>query len=125
MAQEFGSLSRNDTANLDGMERRAYRRALLMLSGCLNYGDQKADCVVLDLSVNGAKVRIDGAVVNGKKFDLSLTQSLSIAASVDLPVEVVWQDDTVAGLRFLREPHDVARALEELLPEECLRFISR
>ncbi len=40
-----------------------------------------------------------------------------IAASINFPIEVIWQDGPVVGLRFLSDPQQVAAALKELLPE--------
>lgn len=110
-----------DAATDDGENRRIYQRALKELTGCLLHGDKEADCLILDLSASGAKVQIDGQVYSEDgTFNLSLAEKLKIAAPVDLPVEVVWQRGSVAGLRFLRDPAEIAQALESLLPEELL-----
>ena len=81
-----------------------------------------ADCVILDISAGGAKVKFDKPLGDAEGVNLSLGQRLKIAAAIDFPVEVVWQDGSVAGLRFLNDPYEVAGALEELLPPECVRF---
>ena len=110
-----------DTASDDHANRRLYRRALKELTGCLLHGDQEADCLILDLSATGAKVQIDESIyAEDGQFNLSLAEKLKIAAPVDLPVEIVWQRGSVAGLRFLRDPSEIARALEALLPPEYL-----
>ncbi len=86
-----------------------------MLSACLICGDdgQVANCVLLDVSALGAKVSSS----DGEYVDLSLGQRLMIAALIEFPVEVIWQDGPVVGLRFLSDPQLVAAALKELLPE--------
>ena len=47
-----------EKVGIDYPERRSDKRAPVMLSGCLSYGDdgRLADCVVLDISASGAKV---------------------------------------------------------------------
>ncbi len=113
-----------DKVGIDYQERRSYKRALEMLSGCLSYGDdgRLADCVILDISAGGAKIKFDKPLGDVEGVNLSLGQRLKIAAAIDFPVEVVWQDGSVVGLRFLNDPYEVAGALEELLPPECVRF---
>jgi hypothetical protein len=44
-----------------------------------------------------------------------------IEAFIEFPVEVIWQDGPIVGLRFLSDPQQVTAALKELLPE-CVPF---
>ncbi len=113
-----------EKVGIDYQERRSYKRALAILSGCLSYGDdgRLADCAVLNISAGGAKVKFDKPLGDAEGVNLSLGPRLKIAAAIDFPVEVVWQDGPVVGLRFLNDPYEVAGALEELLPPECVRF---
>ena len=113
-----------EKVGIDYQERRSHQRVLKMLSGCLSYGDdgRLADCVILDISAGGAKVKFDKPLGDREGINLRLRQRLRIAAAIDFPVEVVWQDGSVVGLRFLNDPYEVAGALEELLPPECVRF---
>jgi hypothetical protein len=107
-----------EKVGIDYQERRTGRRAVKVLPGCLSYGDDGwlADCVVLDISATGAKVRFDKALYDGEGANMRLEKRLKIAAAIDLPVEVVWQDGSDVGLRFLRDPCEVAAALEKTLP---------
>ena len=113
-----------EKVGIDYQERRSDKRAPVMLSGCLSYGDdgRLADCVVLDISASGAKVKFDKTPGDGEGVNLRLGQRLKIGATIDFPVEVVWQDGSVVGFRFLNDPYEVAGALEEeeLLPPECV-----
>ena len=86
-----------------------------MLSACLICGDdgQVANCVLLDISAIGAKVSAN----DREHVDLSLGQRLMIAPFIDFPVEVIWQDSPVVGLRFLSDPQEVTAALKAWLPE--------
>ncbi len=113
-----------EKVGIDYQERRSYKRAPGMLSGCLSYGDdgRLADCAILDISATGAKVKFDKTSGDGEGINLTLGQRLKIAAVIDFPVEVVWQDGPVVGLRFLNDPYEVAGTLEELLPPERVQF---
>lgn len=95
-------------------DQRQYKRAQVVLSGCLINEAETLDCAVIDLSITGARVCLDGTT-EGKDV-----VKLRLARSTDLDVEVVWQDDGVWGLRFTDDPRDVANVLDGLLPEECL-----
>jgi hypothetical protein len=113
-----------EKVGIDYQERRSYQRAVKMLSGCLSYGDdgRLADCVILDVSAGGARVKFDGPLGDREGVDLKSGPRLRIAAAMDFPVEVAWQDGSVVGLRFLNDPYEVAGALEALLPAERVRF---
>lgn len=113
-----------EKVGIDYQERRSCQRAVKMLCGCLSYGDdgRLADCVIPDVSAGGAKVKFDRPLGDREGVDLRPGPRLRIAAAVDLPVEVAWQDGSVVGLRFLNDPYEVAGALEALLPAERVRF---
>ncbi len=104
---------------IDYHDRRSTKRGPGMLSACLVCGDegQVANCVLLNISPIGAKVSSS----DGEHVDLSLGQRLMIEKFIEFPVEVVWQDGPVVGLRFLSDPQQVAATLKELLPE-CVPF---
>ncbi len=108
-----------EKVGIDYHDRRSAKRGPGMLSACLICGDdgQVANCVLLDISAIGAKVSSS----DGEHVDLSLGQRLMIAASINFPIEVIWQDGPVVCLRFLSDPQQVAAALKELLPE-CVPF---
>ncbi len=105
-----------EKVGIDYQERRSYKRAPGMLAGCLIYGDdgRLADCVLLNISAGGATVKLGKTPGDGEGVNLRLVQRLKIAAAIDFPVEVVWQDRLVVGLRFLNDPYEVAGALKEL-----------
>lgn len=105
-----------------GADRRAFKRALGLLSGCLMQSGKPVNCAVLDLSLQGAKIEIDRPLRATNPTMLRLTSKLRIAAPLDLTVEVVWESATRAGLRFLDAPHEVALALAGVLPEDCLKL---
>ncbi len=104
-----------EKVGIDYHERRSAKRGPGMLSACLICGDdgQVARCVLLDISTIGAKVSSS----DGEHVDLGLGQRLMIGAFIKFPVEVIWQEGPVVGLRFLSDPQQVAAALQEWLPE--------
>ena len=104
---------------IDYHDRRYDKRGPGMLSACSICGSdgQVANCVLLDISAMGATVKFDKSSGDGEHVDLSLGQRLMIAASINFPIEVIWQDGPVVGLRFLSDPQQVAAALKEWLPE--------
>jgi hypothetical protein len=110
-----GDMSSSSVHTLKTADQRHYKRAQVVLSGCLIDNEvETLDCAVIDLSLNGARVCLDSSL-EGKEIVL-----LRLARSTDLHVEVVWQDDTSLGLRFTDDPRDVATILDGLLPEDCL-----
>ncbi len=104
-------------------DHRSAKRGPGMLSACLICGDdgQVANCVLQDISAVGAKVMHRKSSGDGKDVDLSLGQRLMIAAFIEIPVEVIWQEGPVVGLRFLSDPQQVAATLKKLLPQ-CVPF---
>jgi hypothetical protein len=112
-----------EKVGIDYQEGRSYARAVKMLPGCLSYGDGRlADCVVLDISATGAQVKFDKALGDGDGFSTGFELRLKIAAAIDFPVEVVWQDGSVVGFRFLTDPCEVGVALEKWLPPAIAWF---
>ncbi len=95
-------------------DQRHYKRAQVVLSGCLINEVETLDCAVIDLSINGARVCLDDAL-DGKEV-----VKLRLARSTDLEVKVVWQEEGALGLQFTEDPRDVANILDGLLPEDCL-----
>ena len=95
-------------------DQRHYKRAQVVLSGCLINEVETLDCAVIDLSINGARVCLD-ASTDGKDV-----VKLRLARSTDLDVKVIWQEDGMLGLQFIDDPRDVANILDGLLPEDCL-----
>ena len=118
----------NEAISEAGAERRVFHRALLETSGWLSDGICKLDCIVLDLSLGGAMVKIDTSAFSetGTSEDMGeeLILTLKIVAPVLLSAEVVWQRGSVLGLKFLQDPDEVANGLERLLPPECFKVLA-
>ena len=98
-------------------DRRAFKRAYVVVSGQVSDDGEKClDCVVLDLSANGAKIRFEEPVMSDQIFKITL------AGAVEFDVEVVWTNGVFAGLKFLDSPAKVASVLAGVLPDGCLEF---
>ncbi|MDJ0944491.1 MAG: PilZ domain-containing protein [Kiloniellales bacterium] len=110
---------------LEKDERRTYARAVKFMSGCVLVADEVLNCMVIDLSVNGARLLFDRPLPDFEEATVRLALKLRLANPVDLAMRVAWRDSMLLGVTFLDDPHDVAVALEPLLPEECLSFPSR
>ncbi len=107
---------------LEQDERRTYARAVKFISGCVLVDEEILNCMVIDLSVNGARLLFDRPLPDFEEATVRLAFKLRLASPVDLAMKVAWRDSMMLGVTFLDDPHDVAVALEPLLPKECLSF---
>ena len=114
LRREVPSVTKSKLHSLKTPDQRHYKRAQVVLSGCLINEVETLDCAVIDLSINGARVCLDEAL-DGKDV-----VKLRLARSTDLEVTVVWQEEGTLGLQFTEDPRDVANILDGLLPEDCL-----
>ncbi len=105
---------------LEKDERRVYARAVKFISGCVLVDDEVLNCMVIDLSVNGARLLFDRPLPDFEQATVRLAFKLRLANPVDLTMRVAWRDSMMVGVTFLDDPRDVAVALEPLLPKECL-----
>lgn len=87
----------------DGVEKRKFKRMPTLLSGCLMDGDRNADVVVLDVSVNGAKLRVPA------DFECSATVNLKIDRFGTFPADVIWREGNRLGLKFVDSPETIAQ----------------
>jgi hypothetical protein len=106
-----------EKVGIDYQDRRSHRRGPGMLAACLIHADdgRLAGCQLLNLSTGGATVKLDQMPDEGRGLDLSSAIRLRIAATDALPVEVVWQEGLVVGLRFPDASGEKADALAEVL----------
>lgn len=75
------------------------------------------DCALLDISAIGAKVKLELGPGAGECVDLGGIRRLGIASLVHFPVEVIWRDGSVVGLRFLSDAQEATEAIKRLLPQ--------
>lgn len=87
---------------------REHSRAAVFWSGAVRGGREDVECVVLNMSPGGAKVRLlkrfagDGSPV-----------ILHIDRLGGYTCEVVWVEGNTMGLRFLRDPGQIAGEIEQ------------
>jgi hypothetical protein len=92
-------------------ERRRAQRKRVLWSGQVEALDRLIDCAVLDVSLQGARVRLED--------DSQLPKGpLAIAVSRfgTFQAEVVWSHDRMSGLRFLESTDRVADTIGRQLP---------
>lgn len=82
-------------------DARAYRRRSVLWPAKLEVGRHDFDCQIWNMSLGGARVRLDMPIKDGAKV------MLSIAGRGDIPAKVRWSDDRAAGLEFLIPPEEV------------------
>ena len=85
-------------------DRREHRRKPVLWAARLETESGTVDCAAFDLSLGGAKLRLEGAVPLHHPVQLVLERHGVIAA------EAVWQRDGTLGLRFT-EPAEFVRAV--------------
>jgi hypothetical protein len=95
-------------------ERRQHQRTHVLFSGTLVSGDQSVRGTVLDLSANGAKIRLD------KPLRAPSAVTLRLARLVDFHVELVWSSGDMLGLKFREAPARIAAVFAAVLPEAAI-----
>ena len=94
--------------------RRRFKRATTLFSGTIICGDRSVEAVVLDVSVNGAKVRLEETLGEDNNVKLKIDRLGEFRAVV------VWRKDMRIGLKFLEPPDEIAR----LMPEQFASKLS-
>src|SRR5579883_614642 len=89
--------------------RRTVRKRVLWAAK-LAHGARRFDCVVVDLSLGGARIYLAQPLVRGEVVTLILDRMGTLRA------EVVWQEGHSIGLRFVEEPEKIASAIGARLP---------
>jgi hypothetical protein len=92
--------------------RRRHQRKPVLWRATLELPTGGLDCVAFDLSLGGAKLRLDAPVRVRQRGRLVIERYGAIA------VEVAWQRPGLVGLRFLDPPWRVARLIGKALPLE-------
>lgn len=91
------------------VEKRNFKRTATLFAGLIIDDDRTIQVVVLDLSVNGAKVRVPEFVECGPVVRLNIDRLGEFGA------RVVWQRENRIGLQFDDSPEQIARRLPESL----------
>lgn len=102
---------RNEKPESD-IEQRRYQRSSVVWQGSLEVGGQSFDCVVMNISANGVKLRLRDETDR----DL-LSGLLTIPRLGEFEADVVWRNDSSMGLKFDRHPDEIRLLLAEIMPE--------
>jgi hypothetical protein len=87
---------------------RSHPRSAVFWSGALQAGRQNVECIVLNMSPGGAKVRmLKRFVSDGSPVILHIDRLGGYTC------EVVWTEGNTIGLRFLKDPKQIAADIEQ------------
>ena len=89
--------------------RRRYDRGVVVWSGRLRAGDQDVDCVILNVSPGGARIRVESPV------DRAIPIALETERIGGYLGEIVWQDEHELGISFFAPAELVAQRIGEAL----------
>jgi hypothetical protein len=92
------------------VENRKYHRASVLWPATLHCRNNSFECVIFNISANGAKVMIKNSLEDKARVTLS---SIRFGA---LEGDIVWRSPSAIGIRFLLAPSLVAKALGDKLP---------
>ena len=89
--------------------RRAFTRSSVVWTGRIQAGEQESDCVILNISANGAKLQLPEGAVFPDDVVLYVDRFDGLEASIR------WRKGRRMGVKFLREPDDVRKMLGSAL----------
>ena len=89
--------------------RRTVRKRVLWAAR-IDAAGRQYDCVVIDLSLGGAKLDLTAPVAQGDVVTLVLERFGSFRA------EIAWREEGSVGLRFVEEPQRIADLIGGRLP---------
>ena len=90
-------------------QRRSVRKRVLWAAR-LEVGNKRYDCVVVDLSLGGARLHYSEPVSKGEHVVLVLERIGNLNA------EVVWHEERSIGLRFTDDSQHIVQLLGGRLP---------
>ncbi|HUZ74791.1 MAG TPA: PilZ domain-containing protein [Stellaceae bacterium] len=91
-------------------ERRRHKRKPVLWAARVETRDGPCECIILDLSLGGAKLRGNTAVAAKQVVTLVIDRFGALRA------EVVWSRLNYLGLRFVDTPDQIAHILGATLP---------
>lgn len=113
MADALPLLPDGDGTPLPAVERRARKRAKMLMRGELTYGVRNRACHVFDLSWGGAKLRLPGPPSRHTAI------RLKVGGVLELEGQVAWGRGEDVGISFQPRSEKEAFALADLLPPSC------
>jgi hypothetical protein len=91
-------------------EFRRFRRKSVILASTLETPRGTVQCVALDLSLGGARIRVQ------ERLDPLEQVTLVLAKFGRFPGQVVWRNAVEAGLQFSDPPEEVAKRFGRDIP---------
>jgi hypothetical protein len=88
-------------------ERRRFKRSTTVLTGTLFCRDEIVDCVVMNISANGAKIKLKQAPAMGETVTLLVNRYGVFTGAI------AWRADESVGIQFDEDPKRVAKAIGE------------
>ncbi|SLN37914.1 PilZ domain-containing protein [Oceanibacterium hippocampi] len=107
---DAAAAARAEAEEREWRDRRAYARSSVLWPATLVYGGQSRDCVVHNLSANGAKIQTDDS------DELPKNMTLRLPRFGDFAARLAWRRGVSAGLQFLDDPKMIADLLAPTLP---------
>jgi hypothetical protein len=92
------------------VENRKYHRSTVLWPATLVWRRNSYDCIIFNVSANGAKVMVK------EPADEMKMVTLCSPRFGELDGEVMWRAPGAIGIRFIAPPEDVAKMLGDLLP---------
>ena len=105
-------MSRQTPKTLPRKERRAFWRTTVLWSGHLRAAGDSAECVILDVSANGAKIRFTEATGVSEE-----SCALEVARLGVFSCEIAWRRGNRVGLCFKEGLSTIATQMNEALPQ--------
>jgi hypothetical protein len=96
-------------AEASGKEQRRHIRKHVLWTARLETGNGSLDCIILNISRSGAKLRLTAPSL------LLQPVKLIMESYGTLPAEIVWQNVDNVGIRFNADPEAVAKILGDAL----------
>jgi hypothetical protein len=93
-----------------GDDRRTHKRKRVLWVGAVETDAGRFECIALDLSLGGAKLRI------AERFAPLQQVRLVLQRFGTLDAEVVWQTKELIGVRFTNDPQAIAAKIGGALP---------
>jgi hypothetical protein len=93
-----------------GVDNRRFHRTTVLWPASLVHDGRALDCVIFNISANGAKV------ITKVQFPEKAAVILRSVRFGELSGEIVWSSPSAIGIRFMATPQDVAKAMGDSLP---------
>ncbi|MBV9522659.1 MAG: PilZ domain-containing protein [Alphaproteobacteria bacterium] len=92
------------------LEQRRYHRTTVLWPATLLCRNNSFACVIFNISASGAKVMIKNTL------EMKMPVIISSTRFGDVAGEIVWQNPSALGVRFLAPPEEIIKTLGDKLP---------